>query len=206
MGQTTELLKRLFLEEWKALLLANLLFTAFSLPLLTVGPALLAMNGVLTRRADDRGHSSCWVDFWYVFKAKFWRGIQLEAVVGLYLLIILWSASVAGQLDGAGRTMLWLFISLSLFLAAMTGVYLVPLLADSSIPFFSALWDAALLSFARLPRTLLAMGAVYGSLCVFLLLYPISVLPWAMLLLAAAAALSVALVWPAINELIFPQE
>ena len=28
MGQTTELLKRLFLEEWKALLLANLLFTA----------------------------------------------------------------------------------------------------------------------------------------------------------------------------------
>ena len=42
MGQTTELLKRLFLEEWKALLLANLLFTAFSLPLLTVGPALLA--------------------------------------------------------------------------------------------------------------------------------------------------------------------
>lgn len=189
MGQTTELLKRLFLEEWKALLLANLLFTAFSLPLLTVGPALLAMNGVLTRRADDRGNSSCWVDFWYVFKAKFWRGIQLEAVVGLYLLIILWSASVAGQLDGAGRTMLWLFISLSLFLAAMTGVYLVPLL-----------------SFARLPRTLLAMGAVYGSLCVFLLLYPISVLPWAMLLLAAAAALSVALVWPAINELIFPQE
>ena len=108
MGQTTELLKRLFLEEWKALLLANLLFTAFSLPLLTVGPALLAMNGVLTRRADDRGNSSCWVDFWYVFKAKFWRGIQLEAVVGLYLLIILWSASVAGQLDGAGRTMLWL--------------------------------------------------------------------------------------------------
>ena len=59
MGQTTELLKRLFLEEWKALLLANLLFTAFSLPLLTVGPALLAMNGVLTRRADDRGNSSC---------------------------------------------------------------------------------------------------------------------------------------------------
>ena len=102
--------------------------------------------------------------------------------------------------------MLWLFISLSLFLAAMTGVYLVPLLADSSIPFFSALWDAALLSFARLHRTLLAMGAVYGSLCVFLLLYPISVLPWAMLLLAAAAAISVALVWPAINELIFPQE
>ena len=167
MGQTTELLKRLFLEEWKALLLANLLFTAFSLPLLTVGPALLAMNGVLTRRADDRGNSSCWVDFWYVFKAKFWRGIQLEAVVGLYLLIILWSASVAGQLDGAGRTMLWLFISLSLFLAAMTGVYLVPLLADSSIPFFSALWDAALLSFARLPRTLLAMGGgVRVALCV----------------------------------------
>lgn len=206
MGQTTELLKRLFLEEWKTLLLANLLFTAFSLPLLTVGPALLAMNGVLTRRVDDRGNSSCWVDFWYVFKAKFWRGIQLEVTVGLYLLIILWSSSVAEQMEGVGGTILWLFMALSLFLAAMTGVYLVPLLADSSIPFFSALWDAVLLSFARLPRTLLAMGAVYGSLFVFLLLYPISVLPWAMLLLAAAAALSIALVWPAINELIFPQE
>lgn len=206
MGQITELLKRFFLEEWKTLLLANLLFTAFSLPLITVGPALLAMNGVLTRRADSRGSSSCWMDFWYVFKAKFWRGVQLEVTAGLYLLAILWSASVAGQLDGAGRTVLQLFIVLSLFLSAMAGVYLVPLLADSSLPFCSALWDAVLLSFARLPRTLLAAGAVYGSLYVFLLLYPISVLPWAMLLLAAAAALSIALVWPAIDELIFPQE
>ena len=166
MGQTTELLKRLFLEEWKALLLANLLFTAFSLPLLTVGPALLAMNGVLTRRADDRGNSSCWVDFWYVFKAKFWRGIQLEAVVGLYLLIILWSASVAGQLDGAGRTMLWLFISLSLFLAAMTGVYLVPLLADKHTVLFSAVGRCAAVLRPAPPYAVGNGGGVRVALCV----------------------------------------
>lgn len=49
----------------------------------------------------------------------------------------------------------------------MTGVYLVPLLADSSIPFFSALWDAALLSFARLPPYAVGNGGgVRVALCV----------------------------------------
>ncbi len=206
MEETTQLLKRFFTEEWKTLLLANILFTAFSLPVVTAGPALLAMNGVLTRRADGRGSSSCWEDFWSGFKAKFWRGIQLEAIAAMYLLAILWSVSVADQMEGAARTAMGLFTALSLFLAAAASVYWIPLLADSTIPFFQALWNAVLLAFARLPRTLLAILAVYGLLCVFVMLYPISVLPYAMLLLAVAAALSVALVWPAINELIFPED
>ena len=203
MGQTTELLKRLFLEEWKTLMVVNILFTLFSLPLITVGPALLAMNGVLTRRVDGRGTPGCWTDFWLVFRKKFWRSIQLEGAAAMYLLAIFWSASVAGRLEGTGRTVLWLFLSLSLFLAAAASVYLVPLLADSSVSFFPALWDAVLLAFARLPWTLLAAAAVYGLLGLALMFYPISVLPCGMLLLAAAAAFATAIVWPAINELIF---
>lgn len=206
MGQTTQLLKRLFSEEWKTLLLVNILFSAFSLPLVTAGPALLAMTGVLTRRADDRGSVSCWTDFWAVFKEKFWRGVQMEAAAAVYLAVILWSVSVAGRMEGAGREALKLFVLLSVSLAAGASVYLVPLLADSTIPFAACLCNAVLLAFARLPRTLLAVTGVYGLLAVFVLLYPVSVLPYAMFVLAAATALAVALVWPAILELIFAEE
>ena len=203
MEQTIARLKRLFLEEWKTLLMVNVLFTIASLPILTVGPALLAMNGVLTRVADDRSGCACWAEFWNVFKAKFWRGIQLEVIGGAYLFTVLWSGAVAQRLDTAGQTAMWLCLSLSVFLAAMVSVYLVPLLADSDLPFFRCLWNGVLLSFVRLPRTLLAMAAVYGLLYLFVLLYPVSVLPYAMLVLAVAAAISTAVVWPAVNALIF---
>lgn len=205
MHSTAELLKRFFCEEWKTLLLVNILAAVFSLPLITAGPALLAMNGVLIRLADGRCGISRWEEFWSVFKGKFWRGIQLEALAGLYLLAMLWSVALADNLEGTGRAAVWLFLSLSLFLAATASVYLVPLLADSRIPFFQALWDAVFLAAARLPRSILAAAAVYGLAYGFLLLYPISVLPYAMFAAAAAAAVSTAVVWPAIDKLIFSE-
>lgn len=205
MQSSVELLKRFFCEELKTLLLVNILTIAFSLPLVTAGPALLAMNGVLIRVADDRCGVSRWEEFWSVFKAKFWRGVLLEALAGLYLLAMLWSAALAGALEGAGRAAVWAFLSISLFLAATASVYLVPLLADSHIPFFQALWDSVFLAFARLPRSVLAAAAVYGLAYGFLLLYPISILPYGMFVAAAAAAVSIAVVWPAVDELIFPE-
>lgn len=205
MRRSLYLLKRLFLEEWSTLLVVNIMAVLLSLPLVTIGPALLAMNGVLTRLADDRFAGSTKDVFLSVFKEKFWRGIQLEALVFLYALPMLWCVAVADTLEGTSQMLLNGTLWVSLFLAAITSVYLVPLLCDSDSPFFKALWDSLLLAFARLPQSILAAVCVYGLMYGFWLLYPISILFYAMIVLAAAAALSIAFTWPVIDELIFAE-
>lgn len=205
MRRSLSLLKRLILEEWSTLLVVNLLAVLLSLPLVTIGPALLAMNGVLTRLVDDRFAGSTKDVFLTVFKEKIWRGIQLEIVAVLYVLAMLWCIAVADVLEGMGQMLLNGTLWISLFLAAITSVYLVPLLCDSDTPFFRALWNSLLLAFARLPQSILAVVCVYGLMFGFWLLYPISILPYAMIVLAAAAALSIAFTWPVIDELIFTE-
>ena len=204
MGESVQMLRRLFGEEWKSLMVLSVAAAVCSLPLVTAGPALLAMNGALTRLADDRCRGGVLGEFWAVFRAKFLRGLALEGLAALYLLAMAYSAALADAVEGGGVVRVLLFLSLSL--AAMVSVYWVPLLADTTIPFFPALWDAVCLALACLPRTLLAAGAVCGLMGVFVLLYPITVLVYVLFLLAAAAAVSVSIVWPAIDTLLLSGE
>ena len=205
MGESIQMLKRLFGEEWKSMMLLSAAAVVCALPVITIGPSLLAMNAVLTRLADDRCQGGILQEFWSAFRTKFLRGLMLEGVAGLYLLAMAWSAALADALEkGGGAIRVLLFVSLAL--AAMVSVYLVPLLADSTTPFFSALWNSVCLALACLPRTLLAAGAVYGMMYLFLLLYPISVLVYVLFALAATAAVSVSIVWPAIDALLFAPE
>lgn len=199
MQQTVTIIKRFFGEEWKTLMILSALTVVFSLPVVTIGPALLALNGVLTRISDNRCDLSRIREFLNVFKRKFKRGLLLEVLAAIYIWAMLYARSLAESLSQGG-TVVWVFLTISLSLAAMVSVYFVPLLADSRIPFFQALWDSVCLALAKLPRTLLAVAAVYGLGFVFILLYPISVLLYALFVLGAMAALSVAVTWPVISE------
>ncbi len=199
MQQTVTIIKRFFGEEWKTLMILSALTVVFSLPVVTIGPALLALNGVLTRISDNRCDLSRIREFLNVFKRKFKRGLLLEVLAAIYIWAMLYARSLAESLSQGG-TVVWVFLTISLSLAAMVSVYFVPLLADSRIPFFQALWDSVCLALAKLPRTLLAVAAVYGLGYVFILLYPISVLLYALFVLGAMAALSVAVTWPVISE------
>ena len=173
-------------------------------PLVTAGPAVLALNGVLVRLADGRGESGRLAMFWSVFRARFRRGLVLEGVAGLYLLTLMFSLALADHLEqGAGLVRTAVFLSASL--AAMVSVYWVILLCDSDIPVFTALWNAVCLAMACLPRSLLSAAAVWGMTLLFILLYPISVLIYTLFLLAAAAAVPAAIVWPAVDTLILSQ-
>lgn len=201
MHDTILILKRLFGEEWKNLMLLSLAAAAISLPLVTIGPAVLALHGVLTRLLDGRCAYNRLREFWSVFKAKFRRGLLLEAVAALYLLMVFWCVSIQDAMeDGA---VLQIALCVSLFLAMGVGVYWVPLLADTTLPPLLALRNAVGLAVLRLPQTVLAVAAASGFLFLFVLLYPVSVLVYLLLGVGAMAAVSVSLVWPAVNDLLF---
>lgn len=198
-------LRRLFLEDWKNLLVLNLFTVVCSIPIVTIGPAFLALNGVLTRTLDDRCDISKWKEFKAVFKAKFWRGVALEVLVAIYLFLVVWCIGMIDILTGTPQMVVGILLFVSVAMVMMVQTYLVPLLADSRIPFTKAFWLSVTVAFARLPKTLLA-AVVTAAAHVFLFtLYPSGIIFYVAIAFAAISAFSVSISWPVLEECIFDE-
>lgn len=193
-------IKRLFGEEFNSLLLLNLITAALTLPVVTLGPALVALYGTLYKVLDDTCDRSRVRQFWTLFKAKFWKGVLLELTVGGYGAMLLWCSALAGKLGDRGLV-LWMVTVLMGSWAALSSVCVCQLLAATEQPFGTALWNGICLALGRLPLSLPAALSTYGVLLVCYLLYPISILPLAVILLSAMAALAVSILTPAVQEL-----
>ena len=64
-------IKRLFGEEFNSLLFLNLITAALMLPVVTIGPAVVALHGTLFKILDDSCGRSRVKEFWGLFKKKF---------------------------------------------------------------------------------------------------------------------------------------
>jgi len=195
--------KRLFGEEFKELVLLNLLTAALCLPVVTAGPALLALTGTMINILDNRCGLSRVKEFRSLFKEKFWKGVALEACVGAYGALLVWCVSLARAVP-RGSGILLAAVMLAGFLAAIVSVCLTAVLAGTELKFGEALWNAACLALGRLPRAALAAAFAYGLGYAAILLYPISVLLYVILMISCTQVLVVAALWPALDELILP--
>lgn len=194
-------IKRLFGEEFNTLLFLNLLTAALMLPVVTIGPALLALNGTLIKILDNTCDIHRVQEYWRLFKKKFWKGILFELVLGAYGLMILWCISLAGQLGERGLV-LWAVSVLMAFLAALSGVCICQIMASVEMLFTAALWNGVCMALGRFPHAFLAALSTYGILFLCYLIYPVSILPLAVLLLSVMAALSVSALFDTLDELV----
>lgn len=146
-------LKRLFGEEFNNLLLLNLLTVGLCIPVVTAGPAILAMKGTLVKILDDRCDLRRIHEFWGLFKKKFWKGLLFEVLFILYGMMLLWCKSLADNVGGsAGRPLLYA-AALGGLLACIVSVCAVTILASVQMPFSQAMWNALCLAIGRLPRS-----------------------------------------------------
>lgn len=194
-------IKRLFGEEFNSLLFMNLLTAVFMLPIVTIVPALLALNGTLIKILDGTCQLNRLREYRSLFKKKFWRGVLLEGIFVLYGAMILWCLSLASTLGERG-TVLWCVSVLMAFLATLSGLCACQILASTESTVFSALWNGICLALGRFPRAFLAAVCTFGILIVCYLLYPVSILPLAVLLLSVMAALSVSALFDTLQELV----
>ena len=156
-------IKRLFREEFNNLLFLNLLTAALCLPVVTIGPALLALTGTLVKIADDRCHISRIREFWGLFKSKFWHGVLFELLLAAYAFVLLWSQSLALELsDGSDFVLILTFMFT--VLAAAVSVSVAAILASVRAPFGQSLWYGLLMALGRFPRAGLCALCVYGML------------------------------------------
>ena len=194
-------IKRLFGEEFNNLLFLNLLVTLLCIPVITIGPALLALTGTLVKILDDRCQINRVKEFWSLFKSKFLAGVLFEILLAAYAFLLLWSQSLALQL-GEGKDFVLVLTFLFTVLAAMVSVSTAVILASVKAPFSQCLWNGLILAVGRFPRVAMSAVCVYGMLYVGFLLYPISMVPLMIIMISTTAVLSLACIWPALDELV----
>ena len=194
-------IKRLFGEEFNNLLYMNLITAALCIPVVTIGPALLALTGTLVKIMDDRCQLKRVKEYFAMFKKKFWKGVLFELMIAVYGFIILWCTSLAGELGNSG-TVLALVALVFGFLAAVISVVFGILLASTEMPFFQTLWNAVCLAMGRFPRALLSALCVWGILAIAYLFYPISIVFLIIICISVSAVLSLAAIWPALDALV----
>lgn len=197
-------IKRLFREEFNNLLFMNLIVAALCLPVVTIGPALLALTGTLVKIVDDRCQLNRIKEFWSLFKKKFWKGVLFELVFAAYAFLLLWCASLAPQLEQGSEIVAVLTLIMAV-LAALVSVCVCVILASVRIPFSQALWNGVLMALGRFPRALLSALCVYGMIYLGTLLYPIFIVPLVTIMISATAVLSLSCIWPALDELVLSQ-
>lgn len=194
-------IKRLFGEEFNNLLAMNLITAVLCVPVVTAGPALLALMGTLIKIVDDRCQLSRVREYKSMFKKKFWKGVIFELVFGLYAAAILWCLSL-GEALGANGDILRVIATAVSFFAAMVSVPVAMILAGVEISFGGAFWNGVCLALGRFPRAACSALCVYGAIVAGVLFYPISLMLFIVILISTIAVLSLAILWPAFKPLV----
>ena len=194
-------IKRLFGEEFNNLLFMNLITAALCVPVVTAGPALLALLGTLIKIVDGRCQLSRLKEYKAMFKKKFWKGVAFELVFGLYAVSILWCLSLGEHLGENGDILRVVAMAVS-FVAAVVSVAVALILAGVEIPFGQALWNGVCLALGRFPRAAMSALCVYSAIAAGVLFYPFSMVFFIVILLSVVAVLALAILWPAYELLI----
>ena len=194
-------IKRLFGEEFNNLLAMNLITAVLCVPVVTAGPALLALLGTLIKIVDDRCQLSRVREYKALLKKKFWKGVVFEVTFGLYGGAMLWCLSLGNALGESGAPLRVAAMAASI-LAAVVSVPVALILAGVEMPFFQAFWNGVCLALGRFPRALVSAACVYGAITAGVLFYPISLMLFIVIMISVTAVLSLAVLWPALKPLV----
>ena len=194
-------MKRLFGEEFNNLLFMNLLTAALCVPIITAGPALMALMGTLIKIVDNRCELNRLKEYKALFKKKFFKGVLFEAVVLLYGAAMLWCLSLADAL-GEGGTVLRVATLAVGFIACVVSVPAWLILAGVEMPFGAAFWNGVCLALGRFPLAAMSALWVYGVVLAAVLFYPVSLVFVVMILISTMAVIALAILWPAYGPLV----
>lgn len=202
-----KLLGYVFVRQWWNLIWLNILFWAFSLPILTLPAALKAMTKVcVTMLEEDR--VELWQEFWSAFREDFLKttlvGIVMAAMLGICA-AGLWVCGglMAGNGLFAAPGML-LLIALAVLCMAQFSLY--PMLAFGELSAGQLVRNAVLLTMVNFPRHLGALVLLIALVILYLFGYPYSTVALAAILLSGFWLCACCAVWPGIKRYVFQME
>ena len=161
-----------FRKFWNLVLL-NLLYILFCIPVVTIGPATAALTKVLRNYAREE-HSFIWADFWNTFKQNFWTGffIGLIDAVALFVLWIdfasYWNMQASSIMVTISLTVIMLTATVLLFM----NYYLFVMMVTFKLSFKQLLKIAFIFAWVGFFRNLLItiLIAIISAICLVLIL------------------------------------
>ena len=155
-------------------IILNFLVLVFSIPVVTIGPALTAMYYVALKEArGEEGY--IWRDFWKSFKANFKQGFVIELIVAAIIAVLGLNIVTCYRWTYEGSMMgqILMFLNIGLaILAAASLIYLFPLLAQFRNTVKNTLFNSLLMAMKHLPQTIVMLIAT-GLLVYAIISYPV---------------------------------
>ena len=167
-----------FMTKVGDFILLNILVLIFSIPVITIGPALTAAYYVALKEVkDEEGY--LWRSFWKSFKQNFKQGFVLELIVIVAGVLLYFDFSVCynwANIQGSMVGRLLMFVMLGFILVVMAAfIYLFPLLAKFSNTIMGTLKNSFIMAMRHLPQTIIMMIITYG-IAYFTMQYPLVIL------------------------------
>lgn len=136
------------------IIICNIMFVLFSLPLFTVGASMTALCRCMMKLIEDTEDALVARDFWRAFKSNFKQATAIWLLVALVILILIgFFYAVNSLLDVLGRAyLLPYFLMVVLFLLGVQ--YVFPIQARYKLRIRDTLKNAWLIAIAALPWTI----------------------------------------------------
>ena len=157
------------------LVVLNLLYLVFCIPIVTIGPATAALHYVTLKYAADE-EDRVWAPFIHSFKQNFKQGVAvglITTVLGAYLA---WDMYLIYQMVNSGQTfdkVVLVLVSLACIAFLMMTAYIYPLLARYNNSLKQMFRTALILAIRHLPATL-CMATISAAPIVLLMYTPTS--------------------------------
>ncbi len=162
------------MSKFADIVLCNLMFVVFCLPIFTIGASLTALYTCMLQLVyeEDKDNWLIFRDFWQAFRRNFKQATLLWLVCLLVIVFLTAYYWVASSLAGAyGKVyMVTFYVLVFLFLCGF--IYIFPLQARFENSVRNTLRNAWLLSIAALPWTVLSLLLVAAAVYVSFVMNP----------------------------------
>ena len=187
------------------LIMVNFLFVLCCIPVVTVGPALVALNRITCLLADGKMLIYPIREFWDAFRSNFKQGF-LAGLLGIgYFTAVSYCVWLLNQ-TGSTSLFLWMVLAFAVAAFAMCMLYVFPQIAMLKLELKQIFGNAVRLMLVRLKQSILGV-----LLSVAIILLPLVFWPWTMLLylvilFSASTLIACSFVWPGIRMYLVKEE
>jgi len=171
-----------FRKFWK-LVVINLMYIIFCIPLITIGPATAGITKILRNYAREE-HAFVWADFWETFKQNFGQALAVFVLDIIAFILIFFDGYIYMMIAGNP----WLrIISLAVIMITATIIlfmnyYIFPMMVTFKLTFKQLIKNAFIFAWVGFWRNLL-ITLILASYTIFAVIYFMSFGPIFVLLL-----------------------
>jgi uncharacterized membrane protein YesL len=185
-------------HHFMVLIILNLMFVVCSIPVVTIGASLAALNRVCSQMADGQPMLYVAKEFWDAFRQNFKQGLAAGAVAAVYLGALYYAFRV---LDFVRSTSLILRVILlvAAVVFAMVALYVFPQIGMLRLTLRQIFNNAVRLTLLRLGPSLCAVLLGGAVLLGPLWFWPMSLLLYLVLLVSLSALICCSITWPLIR-------